>query len=69
MSATVSSGEHSTVWLHENKAPEFQPLQDNTRADVCVVGGGIAGITLAYLLISEGKKVVLLEVRGNYMEY
>jgi glycine/D-amino acid oxidase-like deaminating enzyme/nitrite reductase/ring-hydroxylating ferredoxin subunit len=36
-------------------------LNANTHADVCVVGGGIAGLTTAYLLGKEGKSVVVLE--------
>jgi len=56
-----TSGQTSTVWLDDNKAPSFQPLSTNIEVDVCVVGGGIAGITTAYLLLQEGKKVALLE--------
>ncbi|MFD2786166.1 FAD-dependent oxidoreductase [Hymenobacter rubripertinctus] len=41
--------------------PTFAPLRENTTADVVVVGGGIAGLTTAYLLGQAGKKVVLLE--------
>ncbi|MEV5024845.1 FAD-dependent oxidoreductase [Paenibacillus sp. LPE1-1-1.1] len=39
----------------------FPALEQNTEADVTVVGGGISGITTAYLLVQEGLKVVLLE--------
>ncbi|KAL0483301.1 Rieske 2Fe-2S iron-sulfur protein [Acrasis kona] len=59
--STKTSGQLSTVWLDDNKAPSFQPLSTNIDVDVCVVGGGIAGITTAYLLQKEGKKVALLE--------
>ena len=34
---------------------------DSTHCDVCIVGAGIAGLTTAYLLAAEGKKVVVLE--------
>ena len=37
------------------------PLGENLRADVAVVGAGIAGITTAYLLAQEGRRVVVLE--------
>jgi glycine/D-amino acid oxidase-like deaminating enzyme/nitrite reductase/ring-hydroxylating ferredoxin subunit len=37
------------------------PLADDTSADVCVVGAGIAGMTTAYLLAREGKRVVVLD--------
>src|SRR5262245_17033882 len=52
----------TSVWiLTEGTAPEFPPLKKNLTADVCVVGAGIAGLTTAYLLAKEGKKVVVLE--------
>jgi glycine/D-amino acid oxidase-like deaminating enzyme/nitrite reductase/ring-hydroxylating ferredoxin subunit len=41
-----------------------QPVPRDARVDVCVVGGGIAGLTTAYLLAGEGKRVALLE-RGE----
>ena len=43
-------------------APYPSPaLEQNVRADVCVIGAGIAGLTTAYLLAREGKSVVVLE--------
>lgn len=36
-------------------------LEQNVRADVCVIGAGIAGLTTAYLLAREGQSVVVLE--------
>src|SRR5688572_24720553 len=41
--------------------PSFPQLTQDLRADVCVVGAGIAGITTAYLLSREGKSVVVLD--------
>ncbi len=37
------------------------PLGQDLRTDVCVVGGGIAGLTTAYLLLKNGFKVAVLE--------
>jgi glycine/D-amino acid oxidase-like deaminating enzyme/nitrite reductase/ring-hydroxylating ferredoxin subunit len=37
------------------------PPPGETRADVCVVGAGIAGLTTAYLLAKTGKRVVVLD--------
>ena len=42
-------------------APTHPPLQGETNADVCVVGGGIAGCSTALHLAERGYKVVLLE--------
>lgn len=36
-------------------------LNHNVRADVCVVGAGIAGLTTAYLLAREGHSVAVVE--------
>jgi glycine/D-amino acid oxidase-like deaminating enzyme/nitrite reductase/ring-hydroxylating ferredoxin subunit len=37
------------------------PLMHDTHADVCVVGAGIAGLSAAYLLVSAGKSVIVLD--------
>ena len=40
---------------------ERPALSGNVRADVCVVGAGIAGITTAYLLSQKGMSVVVVD--------
>lgn len=42
----------------------FPSLQESLEADVCVIGGGIAGITAAYQLARSKKNVVLLEAKN-----
>src|SRR5689334_8683696 len=44
--------------------PRFDRLQRNLTVDVVVVGGGVTGITTAYLLKRAGARVALLE-RGR----
>jgi len=57
-----TSGATASSWLATAPArPVFGPLRANTTADVVVIGAGIAGLTTAYLLGREGKKVVVLE--------
>jgi glycine/D-amino acid oxidase-like deaminating enzyme/nitrite reductase/ring-hydroxylating ferredoxin subunit len=41
--------------------PSEPALERDERANVCVVGAGIAGMTTAYLLAREGKSVVVLD--------
>lgn len=48
-------------------APHGPELQGDVAADVCVVGGGIAGCATALFLAERGYKVVLLE--GNRIAY
>ena len=55
------SGHTQSVWMDTAEVPEYPALMENARADVCVVGAGIAGLTTAYLLAQEGKSVVLLD--------
>lgn len=63
----------SSVWSTDDPVRAAAPLAGNTRYDVCVIGGGIAGLTTAYLLASEGKSVVVLDakpaVAGGETEY
>jgi len=54
-------GESLSVWIDTKSMPKFSPLMQNIHTDVCIVGGGIGGLTTAYLLAKEGKKVCVLE--------
>lgn len=54
------SGESTSVWM-DVKPPHFAALKANVQADVCVIGAGIAGLTVAHLLVREGKSVVVLD--------
>lgn len=55
------SGKTISIWMATAEVPELSPLAENTHADVCIVGAGIAGITTAYLLAREGKSVIVLD--------
>lgn len=56
-----NTGTSLSVWQPGVAMPVASPLTENLNTDVCVVGAGIAGLTTAYLLAKEGKKVVVLE--------
>lgn len=51
----------TSYWNDTGSTEEFSSLKEDLSADAVVVGGGITGITTAYLLVKEGLKVVLLE--------
>jgi glycine/D-amino acid oxidase-like deaminating enzyme/nitrite reductase/ring-hydroxylating ferredoxin subunit len=58
---STSSGSTTASWLFTATIPTYHPLSHDTETDVCVVGAGIAGLTTAYLLCREGKRVLVLE--------
>jgi glycine/D-amino acid oxidase-like deaminating enzyme len=43
--------------------PETPPLDSSTTADVCIIGGGYAGLSTALHLAEQGVKAVVLEAR------
>jgi glycine/D-amino acid oxidase-like deaminating enzyme/nitrite reductase/ring-hydroxylating ferredoxin subunit len=47
--------------MADTAIPELLPLTRDAQADVCIVGAGIAGLSTAYLLASEGKSVIVLD--------
>lgn len=56
------SGATTPVWMSRfADIASDGPLAESVRADVCVVGAGIAGLTVACLLAREGRNVVVLE--------
>jgi glycine/D-amino acid oxidase-like deaminating enzyme len=50
-----------TTWTEGVSLKKFPPLQGPREVDVVIIGGGITGITTAYLLTKAGKKVALIE--------
>ncbi len=48
-------------WIASTKSPGYPALEEDLRVDAAIVGGGIVGITTAYLLKKENLKVALLE--------
>lgn len=61
MNGNEHSGRTISVWMATAEAPGFEELREDVVADVCVVGAGIAGLTTAYLLMREGRSVVVLD--------
>uniref|UniRef100_A0A383W2I3 Rieske domain-containing protein n=1 Tax=Tetradesmus obliquus TaxID=3088 RepID=A0A383W2I3_TETOB len=53
----------ANCWGQDELKQRYPQLTEDVDADVCIVGGGISGLTTAYLLAKAGKRVVLLESR------
>lgn len=52
-----------SIWKSTAKKTNYPSLDADIEVDVAIVGGGITGITSAYLLAESGKKVAVLESR------
>lgn len=61
--STSLASTHPASWYAAtaNPCPDFAPLEENTRADVCVLGGGYTGLSAALHLAEAGLDVVVLE--------
>ncbi len=50
-----------SYWLQTTTIPSFPPLTKPIKTDVAIIGGGITGITTAYLLAKQGVRVAVIE--------
>lgn len=53
----------TSIWLDEIAPDDYPRLDEDTSADVAVVGAGVAGVATAYHLSRSGAKVVVLDAR------
>lgn len=52
----------NSLWIATaNQNKPYPPLTTDLTCDVCIIGGGLAGLANAYFLAKEGKSVVVLE--------
>lgn len=57
----ITSGSNLPYWIESVLPVRFCPLDKNIKTDVVVVGGGIAGLSVAYSLVKAGRQVVVIE--------
>ncbi len=50
-----------SIWTRTAQFPRFEPLKQDVKTDVLVIGGGIAGLLCAYLLEQAGVSYALVE--------
>ena len=60
----TNSGASTSLWHAGATLPTYPPLAGDARADVCVIGAGIGGLTTAYLLAAKGRQVILIDMDG-----
>lgn len=53
-------GAMKSFWNQEEK-PKYEALKGHITADVCIVGGGLTGLSTAYYLLKQGKSVAILD--------
>lgn len=51
------------LWTDGTTPPSSEPLQEDVHTEVCVIGGGMAGVLCAAQLTAQGIDNVLLEAR------
>lgn len=59
--SSLTSGIHNSYWIDVLPALQYVPLESHLQTDVVIIGGGMAGVSIAYRLIRLGKRVVLVE--------
>ncbi|KAK7900298.1 hypothetical protein LTR67_004044 [Exophiala xenobiotica] len=61
-----TSGNNDPVWIHKDpytNRPEFPTLDKDLETDVCIIGSGISGVSVAEQLVKRGLNVVMIEAR------
>ena len=54
-------GKTVSYWQASKDGPTTNSLYAGAEADVCIIGGGIAGLTAAYLLSKAGRSVIVID--------
>ena len=60
----VGNERSRSLWMDVEVAPDASPLDQDISVDTVVIGAGIAGLSTAYELASQGQKVAVLD-RGK----
>ncbi len=59
--ARPATGINTSYWGNSVWPIKYDNLEEDLSVDIVVIGGGIAGSTIAYCLAQEGKKVALVD--------
>lgn len=58
---THPGGATTSIWQDTTDIPHYPALTRSGSTDVCVIGAGMAGLSVAYHLAREGRKVTVLD--------
>ncbi|MDB5103551.1 MAG: puuB [Fibrobacteres bacterium] len=56
-----TSGAKISIWTRSAETPKYPVAPEGLAPEVCVVGAGISGLTVAYTLANEGVSVVVID--------
>lgn len=56
-----TSGARVSIWTRSAETPKYPVAPEGLTPDVCIVGAGIAGLSVAYTLAGEGISVVVID--------
>lgn len=57
----LTSGANLSYWIASSDPIKFGPLNTDLHTETVIVGGGIAGLSVAYCLARAGRQVVVIE--------
>ena len=58
---THGAGANPSLWEATSNPGDLCPLRENLSTDVCIVGAGIAGLSVAYEIARTGSSIVVLD--------
>lgn len=50
-----------SYWIASTETTDYPKLNEDIRVDVLIIGGGMSGISCAYMLVKEGVKIAVIE--------
>ena len=56
-------GLHESIWMATAPATNYAALDDDITTDVAIIGGGLAGLSTALMLMESGARVAVFEAR------